>query len=518
MPKRYLVITIVWIACLFSWPWPAEAAKDSKPIWLVITNPAFTEAINPLAKHRRNDGFETVISTKSPPQAIASLDRPPAFVLLVGDDEPGQEEQPWYLPARRLKRYRWQSHQSEQFASDAVWADLDGDLLPEIPVGRIPARSVSQVRKIVGKTIAFEQKSPTLDDLRLPAWAGAAGYDPVLDRLASALMLQVVRTNVPPWLNPWIICADPKSPFCGWPPDQSAMFTQQLKRGGALAVFIGHADVQYFYAMSFMGRDFVYHTQDAAAALLDGPPGPPLVMICCLAGNFAAPKESLAESLLMMSGGPVAVIAATAESHPLTNYFSSVSLVQTLDGPQRRLGQLWLSAQKDAVEARDLVIESLLSNVEGKLEDKIDVGKLRRDQMLMYALLGDPALRLRLPERLHGKIKRRDDGWHWQVRKPKDATELYVGFRPAGQKLPSHQGELQRDTARRNFQAANEVFAFKSLPGPAAGEPWQGVINSPGTLRLVAVGPERIYVAALNLTLPASKQDTTAKPWFSDPS
>lgn len=510
MPKRHLVISIAWTACLFSCPWPAEAANSSKPIWLVITNPAFAEAINPLAKHRGRDGFETVISTKSPAQAIASLDRPPAFVLLVGDDEPGQEKQPWYLPAKRLKRYRWQSQQSEQFASDTVWADLDGDLLPEIPVGRIPARSAAQVRQIVRKTIAFETKSPTLDDLRLPAWAGAAGYDPVVDRLASALMLKVVRTNVPPWLNPWIICADPQSPFCGWPPDQSAMFTQQLKRGGALAVFIGHADIQYFYAMRFMGTDFTYHAQDAAA-LLDGQPGPPLVMICCLAGNFATSQESLAESLLMMPGGPVAVIAATAESHPLTNYFSTVSLVQTLDGPQRRLGQLWLSAQKDAVEARDLIIESLLSNVEGKLEDKIDVGKLRRDQMLMYALLGDPALRLRLPQRLHGKIKRRDDGWHWQVQKPQDTTKLYVGFRQAGQRLPSRQGELQRDQARRNFQAANEVFAFRPLPGPAAGEPWEGVINSQGTLRLVATGPERIYVAALNLTVPASKQTTAAK-------
>ena len=508
MKKRYLIICLVLVGCLALSPKLADAEKSSKPIWLVVTKPVFIEAIKPLAEYRANDGFEAVISTKSPPEALAELNRQPAFLLLVGDDEPGQEQQPWYLPAKRVKRYRWQQDQQKQFASDVVWADLNGDLLPEIPVGRIPARSVAQVKQIVDKTIAFEQKAPTLDDLRLPAWGGTAAYDPVIDRLASTLMMQIVRTKVPAWLSPWIISADPKSPFCGWPPDQSAMFTQQLKRGGMLAVLIGHGWIQDFYAMKFRGRDLWYNAQSAAGALASGEPGPPLVIICCHAGNFTTNKECLAESLLRMPGGPVAVIAATAESHPLTNYFSSVSLVQALGGPQKRLGQIWLRAQKDAVKARDLLIEPLLCDVEGKLEAKMDVSKLRRDQMLMYSLLGDPAVRLRLPEKLHGKLNRHDDGWHWEVNKPQDATKLYVGLRATGQKLPVVEGELQKDSTERNFQAANEVFIFEPLSGPGANEPWKGVINKEGTLRLVATGPNKIYVAALNLKMPAGQQTT----------
>ena len=491
---------------MFFSPYPAEAENDSKPIWLVVTKPALVEAIKPLAKYRTKDGFETVISTASVSQAIRSQARRPAFVLLVGDDEPGRENEPWYLPAKRIKRYRWQSSQAGEFASDAAWADLDGDLVPEIPIGRIPARAVRQVERIVSKIIAFEQIPVTLDDLRLCAWGGAAGYDPVVDRLASALMLQVVQTKVPAWVSPWIICADIRNPFCGWPADQSTLFTQQLKRGGVLAVLIGHAQTQYFYAMNFMGQDFWYSAASAADALASGEPGPPLVMICCLAGNFAADKQCLAESLLMMDGGPAAVIAATAESHPLTNYFSSVCLVQALDGPQRRLGEFWLSAQKKSIQSRDLIIESMLSNVEGKLEEKIDIGKLRRDQMLMYALLGDPALKIRLPEKLHGKIKRHEDGWHWQVHRPKDATELHVGLRPAGQELPAVVGDLQIDAARRNFQAANGTLEFISVPGPGAGQEWEGVVNKEGTLRLVAIGPEKIYVAVLSLREPQSEQ------------
>lgn len=483
----------------------AVGAEENKPIWLAVTKPALVEAIRPLAEYRTKDGFETVISTASVGQAIRGLDRQPAFILLVGDDEPGGENESWYLPAKRIKRYRWQSSQAGEFASDAAWADLDGDLVPEIPIGRIPARTASQVEQIVGKIIAFEHKPATLDDLRLYVWGGAAGYDPVVDRLAGALMLQVVRTKLPRWVRPWIICADIKNPFCGWPADQSMLFTQQLKRGGLLAVLIGHADTQYFYAMNFRGQDFWYGAANAADALASGEPGPPLVMICCLAGNFTADKPCFAESMLGMAAGPVAVIAATAESHPLTNYFSSVCLVQALDGPQRRLGEVWLSAQKKSLQTRDLIVESMLGNVEGKLEDKIDIGKLRRDQMLMYALLGDPALKMRLPEKLHGKIKRQKDGWHWKVHKPKDATELHVGFRPAGQQLPTVAGDLQRDSARKSFESANETLEFKPLPAPKAGQDWEGVVNKEGTLRLVAIGPEKIYVAALNLTNTAAK-------------
>jgi hypothetical protein len=70
-----------------------------------------------------------------------------------------------------------------------------------------------------------------------------------------------------------------------------------------------------------------------------------------------------------------------------------------------------MSAQKESIRTRDLIIESVLSSIEGKLGEKIDVVKLRRDQMFMYALLGDPAMKMRLPEKLNGTIKRQEDGW-----------------------------------------------------------------------------------------------------------
>ncbi|MCK4850392.1 MAG: hypothetical protein KAT11_03520 [Phycisphaerae bacterium] len=502
-PKRFSPILLACLLCFVIQPWPAKAQEQNKPIWLVVTRPIFVKAIQPLAEHRRKDDFETVISTESLAKAIRDLPRVPAFVLLVGDDEPGREKEPWYLPSKRVEKYRWEERQSEYFASDALLGDLDGDLMPDVPVGRIPARTQAELKQIVNKIISFEQTQPTLDDLRLPSWAGAPGFNPVVDSVATGLMTKVLQAQAPRWVTPWLISADPKSPFCGWPPDQSAMFTEQLKRGGLLAVLVGHGDVQYFFSMQFQNWGIGYHVENIDKVLASGTPGPPLVIICCLSGSFAGSEKCLAEALLMAAAGPVAVIGAASESHPLTNYFSGVGLVQSLAADNKRLGNLWLSAQKNAFQARDPVMELLLCNVEGKLEANIDIPRLRQDQVLMYALLGDPATRLHLPGKLHGKIKRQQDGWHWQVHKPEDATKLYVGFRPIGQEVPKLKGELSRDLARENFQRANMTFDFRPLPGPAEGEPWKGTIDKEGSLRLVALGPKKIYVAVLNLKLPA---------------
>jgi len=488
---------------LFAAPVLADnEATSEKPIWLVVTRPAFLEAIKPLAEMRNKDGFETVISTRPVPEAIAALKHRPAFLLFVGDDEPGKQKELWYVPSRRRKFYRWRVTQLKDFASDTLWADFDGDLIPDIPVGRIPVRKAEQLKLVVKKIIAFEQKQPALDDLRLPIWAGAAEFNPMVDSLTTMLLLNIVRANASEWLSPWVISADRMHSLCGWPPDHSTMFTKQLKRGSISAVLIGHGMTDYFHSMRFNDRRISYRAADAKDALAAGQPAPPLIIIACYCASFAEKQNCLAESLLLMPGGPVAVIGATTESHPLPNYFSGLCLLRTVSGSDKHLGSMWLNAQREAMKSRDFIIERILTNAEGKLEEKIDVARLRRDQILMYALLGDPATRLRLPDKLGSKIERLDDGWHWQVDKPKGATRLYVGFRPAGQNFPTAQLPLEKAAARKRFEQANATFDFQPLAELAAHEAWKGTINKQGTLRLVAIGPGHIYAIAFKLKLP----------------
>lgn len=478
-----------------------------KPIWLVVTRPIFLEAIKPLAELRSKDGFETVISTRPVNESLAALKRRPAFLLLVGDDEPGKEKEGWYVGSRQRKLYRWRAAQRKEFASDTLWGDFDGDLIPDVPVGRIPVRTVKELKVVVSKIIAFEQKQPTLDDLRLLIWTGTPGINPVIDSLTTTLLLNVVKLNASEWLRPWIITADQMHSLCGWPPDQCSMFTKQLKGGGLMAVLMGHGSAKMFYVMNFKGRYIRYTATDAKEILATGEPSPAIVIITCSSGNFVGEENCLAESLLLMPAGPVAVIGATTESHPLPNYFSGLCLLRAQHGNDKRLGSLWLTAQQQMLITRDIIVERLLVDVEGKLEEKMNVGKLRRDQILMYALLGDPATRLHLPDKLDGKIERVADGWQWEVDKPKDTTKLYVSFRPAGQDFPMVEQPLQRSAARKRFEQANATFAFKPLGELVADEAWKGTIDEEGILRLVAIGPGQIYAVGFKLELPETPTD-----------
>ncbi len=506
---RTFPVILLSLALLSS---PARADPPRKPVWLVVTREMFTASMRPLAEVRRRDGFEVVVSTRTVAEAVGELDRRPAFIVLVGDDEPEAETQSWYLPTRRFKPHGRRAGRRGRFASDAAWGDLDGDLIPDVPVGRIPARSTAQLGRIVRKIIAYERRPPSLDDLRLPVWAGAPEFNAALDAVTTGVLLKALETNAPRWAEQWVMSSDPGSVLCGVPEDQPALWTQQIKRGGLLSFMIGHGSNRSFHGM-VVGKRLVEFTGAAAMKhLATGSPGPPMVILACETGDFAGYAPCVTESLLFLPGGPVATIAATTISHPLTNGFTCTSLLKALGGTDRRVGTFWFNLQRGAAKRRNALIDGVAGIIERRRGEDGDIAKLWRDHLLMYAILGDPATRLRLPERLHGKIRRRRDGWYWEVHRPAGTDKLHVSFRRPVKNRPGERGELTARQVRRRFHAANDAFTFKELPAPGPDEPWKGVIREEGTLRLVAMGSDRIYAAALTLKRPPESAITSSGP------
>ncbi|MBN1422022.1 MAG: hypothetical protein JXP34_24835 [Planctomycetes bacterium] len=473
---------------------------DEEPLWLAVTRPSLAEAVAPLAAHRRSEGFEAVISTAPVAEAIASAPRRPAFLLLAGDDETGREGEPWSLPAKRLPLYRWRAPQPSDFSSDAAYGDIDGDLAPDIPVGRIPARTEDELERIIDKIIAFETRAPVGDDLRFLAWAGAPGYGPFIDTLATGFLVSIVRSQAPPWTSPWLISAAWGHPLCGWPPDQPERYTRELRRGAMLAAFMAHASPNAVYSMAHEGRPIFYGAAEARDGLAEGPPCAPMIILACHAGAFVRHDPCMAEAFLALPGGPPAVIAATTESHPLTNYFTGKCLLAALAGDRRRIGDLWLRAQDRAFEARDPIVERVLRDAEGKLEPEIDTAKLRRDQRLMYVLLGDPAMRLKIPDPLDVRIERSGSAWRWKVARPDGAVRLSVGLRRATAAAaafpppPANAGE-----ARERFDAANAEWVFAPIAVRGSEDAWEGEIAEPGLARFVVTGAGLFRAAAHDL-------------------
>ncbi len=512
-------------------------------LYLIVTREVFAKAMQPLLERRRAEGYEVVVSFQPPDQAIrALLPRRPDLLLLIGDeqyivkgrvlqedsfrtlvvadDKLDATNYDWYVPAKWEKHYRWLAGHQREFASDAAWGDLDGDRRPDIPVGRLPVRTPAQLRRIVDKILEYERQPPSLNDLRLPICAGDpmpnSARDGVawamLGKMSTELLLQAVKADAPRWAEIWLLSASANQPLRGWPHDFPDLFSGQLQQGGLLALLVGHGSQEAYYFLS-LGEDSIRYTaENASAGLGTGRPAPPLFISACSCGDFTGLEDCLAESLLRMPGGPVAVLASTTISDSVPEYLWSRSVLQmSRPGAVRRLGEFWLEAQRRMPVERNLILEKILlsSGDKGYLGGKPDLDKLRLDGQLWSALLGDPATRLRLPQRLEAKVRRNGTGWQWEARKPRGATKLHVSFRPLQQPWPSAGTVTGKQELRALLQAANATFAFHELPAPPPHGEWKGAVDQEGTLRLVAFTPEALYVEALDLRIADTNPPST---------
>ena len=492
------------VALLIAFLAASTTRPEAKPVWIVVGPKDLVAAAAPLVALRQEQEMRTVVSSAGVEAAIAAAPARPDFLLLIGDETEAPGSEPWRLTSKRRRLYRWRTEQRETYLADLLWGDVDGDGAPDFPVGRIPARTPREVETVVRKIVAYERGLPQINDLRLLGWAGSAQYGPPIDQMAGNLGVTMVERCAPRWSEPWLLVGTRGHPFCGWPVDQPAAFTGQWQRGAALAVLMGHGNEMLFSSIEEDGLNVVYQASDARALEIGQEPCAPLVVLACSAGNFAYRTRCMAESFLLMPGGPVATIGATTESHPLANYYTAVGLIAQMGGTERRLGPLWLNAQRQAAKAHDPAMEFLLKNVEGKLEPNINIANVKRDQVLMYAILGDPATRLRLPEALEARVRPTAAGWEWEADHPAGARTLAAGLRVPAPPTPASQAAATREAANRLLAAANARYAFKPVPFTDDGRTWRGTVTEPGLLRLVAMGPGILRVATLSQRLRAS--------------
>lgn len=415
--KRVALTASAWWLLVLTGGAAARAEQPSRGSLLIVTPPGFAEATQDLARYRQRCGYEVithVLASNGPDEAItpeairgwirtrAQPSHPrPAGILLIGDDvEDDASRAAWRLPSLRKPLYRWRKNQRNTFTCDAAYGDLDDDGLADVPVGRLPVRKPEQVRGYVKRLTEYETRTQTADELRALLWIGIPGYNPHTDAFMTPVARSTVKRFLPPTLDPWWLSGDPRWP-CWLPPnEQPKRFLVEMARGSAVTLFGGHGSAHRALA-NISKRHRTTMTVDDLKLLPDTRPSAPAIFLACTIGRFEWAKgPCLAEALLHHPGGPVAVIAATTQSHPLTNYYSAAALAQTMTDGHRTVGAWWNACQRLGFAMKEPVFDALLQNAEGKLEPRINLAKIRRDQPLMYVILGDPLCRLRLPEPL----------------------------------------------------------------------------------------------------------------------
>jgi len=361
----------------------------------------------------------------------------PKFVVLIGDGNPpvapGRSDRPppaesrrdrrtnlvptFHLPTTIIRRYGG----GPQLASDSPYGDFDADGLPDAAVGRLPADSPAELRRLVARTIQYETKADhSTWRRRLHFVAGVGNFGVVADTVLESTTRRFVTDLVPSAYRTTITQASWRSPYC---PDPRRIRTAAIDRynqGGLFWIYLGHGERRELDRVRTSAGTYPIFQSGDESHLKPAAGSPMAVMLCCYAGAFDDPRDCLAEQMLRAEGGPVAVLAGSRVTMPYGLAVLGLGMLKETfpdGGPAAKLaagdrgnrmpaagtlGEIVLRAKRrlGSKAGRDrhrILLDGMAAAISphGK-----ELAAERMEHILLMNLLGDPLLEIRRPKPL----------------------------------------------------------------------------------------------------------------------
>jgi hypothetical protein len=358
---------------------PNLRSPDNQADYVAIVHADLMEVLQPLLQWREEQGLKVIAVPVEAvydqfnhglpdPTAIRDLLRygrdhwakpAPRYVLLVGDASYDYRD---YLktPSKNLiPTSLVETHFVGETASDNWFVDLDDDTLPDMAIGRLPAKRAAEVEAVVDKIMSYE-RSPASGEWHRRVLFVADDDQPAFEATSDDL----VESYLPP---DYLVVKVYLSAFAA-PEESEARIIEEINEGAAIVTYVGHA------ALDVWAKERMFSSQDIAS-LHNGAKSPFVVTMTCLDGYFHHPKlDCLAEDLLLAEGkGAVACFAPTSESLPSDQDALAKALFEALfadDAPT--IGEAVMRAKRNLPQG----------------------GHGYEDLDETYTLFGDPALRL----------------------------------------------------------------------------------------------------------------------------
>ncbi len=380
-------------------------AQQPQPRWIVVTAPAFRPAVEPLCVHRKAQGFKVILietSAELSPNEIRAGNGEKlrarvnqlcregdgrAYVLLVGAVEAARADD--VLKTVVLPLVGTTGRMKGQ-PSDNGYGCLGKTLLPEVPVGRFPARTEEEALAMVQRTIAYETDDrPGPWRRQLTILAGLPGFNATLDGLVEQLAIAQLGRVDPSWTGR-VIYHQAQSRFCLPDADLHERAIQYVQAGQALTMYLGHSNATGFYGGSarYLDRD------DWAKLKIARGPGV-FVTFGCNACQWRGPDgEGYGVAAIRNPRGPVAVIGSHAICFAAMNELAAHGFCDSFLGkePPERLGMCWLRMLASLATRPLPFYFPLLDAADG--DPTISAPVQRQEHLEMFVLLGDPALKL----------------------------------------------------------------------------------------------------------------------------
>jgi hypothetical protein len=330
----------------------------------------------------------------------------PFFVLLVGDADEFPSTDPELIPVPSV------NIAGKTVISDNWYADVDGDDIPDLAIGRLPFRESAEVALYLEKLKAYEGTYlPGEWNRRLSFFAGDPGLGEGGTYLIEVIAFRIID-RLPYTYNLNMTYGYETSAYFYVPEEFSDKVYERFNEGALAMTYIGHGteDSLLPYVMG-------YPLLDTANLSALNPVGraPIFNIIACLTGDFTYPTGSLSEMILSGDNGIVAVFSSTEISDPLVNAIVAMEVGAAVYGAQPETLGEGLMAAKDGIVNREG--DDLRDSILGWLVAFYGVTEQQIVDMLIehvhiYTLFGDPALAIAFPR---GKILLTLDGQEYHA-------------------------------------------------------------------------------------------------------
>jgi hypothetical protein len=337
---------------------------------LIITTDELATALSPLIEAREAEGLSVALVPvdeiydafgfgQNSPESIQAFvtyayenwqEPRPQYLFLVGDATTDYRNYLGEAPENMVPSPMVPVQFSGETVSDARLADVDGDMRPDLAVGRWPVRDARQVESLVERTLAYEGGT-AVNRALFTTDATEAYFATMAERLWTESGFDA---NQPQLLNG----------------SSASEVARQWNEGAWLNTYIGHGSVQLW------GKDDVFNPESVSDLQINTPSIS--LQLTCLTGLFAHPQlTSLSETMLLHEQGPVLIFAATSLTLSNDQEPFAISLLNNLQNPEIvRIGDAFQQAKLSlAIESNGL-----------------------REISDTFSLLGDPTAKIVRPQ------------------------------------------------------------------------------------------------------------------------
>jgi hypothetical protein len=282
--------------------------------------------------------------------------------------------------------------------SDNVYADVDGDDVPDFAVGRITADSDAELDLVRAKVAAYETTHEVgVWDRRLSIFASTSGMGSLVDSAIETVVYAITEA-IPYDFDETMTYARQSSPYVYIPEQFSDQVYRRINEGSLLVAYVGHGSTGGFASLDWNGTSFPILDTGHLENLAVTHKAPVLLFVACSTGAFVG-SECVSERILATANAPTAIFSSTEVSDPYANAIFVYEAAQAFTAVRvATVGDAFLLAKQRMMSNTDSV-RVAIDTLGALLESASARAALKRSHLHMYTLFGDPGMAMVYPGR-----------------------------------------------------------------------------------------------------------------------